>query len=369
MKSLHENNINIQKLNVKYNGATVGYLQQVEDKIAFQYDNEWVRNGFSVSPFSLPLTNEIHISSSPYFGGLYGVFSDSLPDGWGELLIRRLLAKKGINFDKLSPLARLALISKNGLGGLTYEPTIADDISRSTADLDALYKEIQKILHNSDKEIDLDKVYAYGGSSGGARPKAHIKENGDEWIVKFASSTDPQNSGELEYIANQLAQKSGINVNEFKLFPSKICTGYFGAKRFDRKDNRRVHMISLSAILETTHRIPNLDYAHLFQVIQKICADKANLYEAYRRMCFNVLYQNKDDHGKNFSFLYDEDLHGYKLSPAYDTTQTKNKFEHEMTVLGEGNPTQKDLLTFAKEMKLSMADCERIVDRIQSILS
>lgn len=85
-------------------------------------------------------------------------------------------------------------------------------------------------------------------------------------------------------------------------------------------------------------------------------------------MCFNVLYKNKDDHGKNFSFLYDEVLRGYRLSPAYDITQTKNKFEHEMTVLGEGNPTPKDLLAFAKEMKLSIMECENIVENIQNII-
>ena len=358
-------NINIKNVVVKFNNKVVGYLQELDNKqIAFQYSDEWTRDGFSISPFSLPLSDRVYISSSPHFNGLFGVFNDSLPDGWGELLVRRMLTKRGINFDKLSPIVRLTLISGKGLGGLDYEPMqIAEE--KQAVDLDELANEVKKILDDTDEKIDLDKIFAFGGSSGGARPKAHIKDESGEWIVKFPSSIDPKNIGQLEYEANQTAKKCGINTNEFKLFPSKIYKGFFSAKRFDRIDDRKIHMISLSAILETTHRIPNLDYTHLFQVIQKICVNQNDIYEAYRRMCFNVLYKNKDDHGKNFAFLYDEVQNGYKLSPAYDITKTHNKFEHEMTVLGIGNPTESDLLNFAKEMKLSLKECEEIIKTIK----
>lgn len=106
----------VKKLTVKYNGETVGYLADLDDGIAFQYDEKWVKNGFSISPLSLPLSNKIYRSSKATFGGLYGVFHDSLPDGWGELLVRRMLAKQGINADRLSPLTKLTLISGSGLG-------------------------------------------------------------------------------------------------------------------------------------------------------------------------------------------------------------------------------------------------------------
>ena len=214
----------------------------------------------------------------------------------------------------------------------------------------------------------MDLVYGLGGSSGGARPKAHIKLNGEEWIVKFACRIDPKNVGEKEFIANQTAEKCGINVNEYKLFPSKLCTGYFGVKRFDRKGERRVHTISLAALLETTHKIPNLDYMHLFQVIQTISAKPTDdLYEAFHRMCFNVSYNNKDDHGKNFAFIYDETLNGYALSPAYDLTRVTDKYEHEMTVNGNGNPTKDDLLAVAKEFRLSATKCKSIMNSIEKI--
>ena len=360
----------VKKLKVKYNGKIVGYLAELKNgSIAFQYDNEWLKNGFSISPLSLPLSNEIYISDKPTFNGLYGVFWDSLPDGWGELLVRRMLNKYGINFDKLSPLQKLSIINSNGLGALEYEPNrnllaISEDYS-----LDEIATEAEKILNDDTENADLDSIFNLGGSSGGARPKAHITYNNEEWIVKFPCQIDPKNIGEKEYNANKLAELCGININEYKLFDSKICSGFFGAKRFDRINNKKIHMISLSALLETTHRLPNLDYGHLFQVISKISANRENdLYEAFRRMCFNVFYKNRDDHGKNFSFLYDENLKGYKLSPAYDITSLPNKPEHEMSVNLNGKPTESDLLQIAQDFQLSKKKCEEIIATIKNTL-
>ncbi|MBD5131885.1 MAG: type II toxin-antitoxin system HipA family toxin [Clostridiales bacterium] len=357
----------VKKLTVIYNGSVVGYLAEIsEGRIAFQYDEQWVRNGFSVSPFSLPLTNEIYYSAKQTFGGLFGVFNDSLPDGWGELLVKRMLAKSGVNYDRLSPLTKLALINGNGLGGLSFEPTFAERDDNGAVDLDELCADVHKIFDDEAHARDLDLVYALGGSSGGARPKAHIKIDGEEWIVKFPCKTDSLSVGLLEYKANCSAKKCGITTNEFMLFPSKICEGYFGAKRFDRLGDRRVHMISFAALLETSHRIPNLDYMHLFQVAQNICSDKDELYEIYRRMCFNVFYGNRDDHGKNFSFVYDESKASYSLSPAYDLTKVTDKPEHEMTVMGKGKPVEPDLIDIANAVKLSQKKCLDIIKSVKT---
>ena len=362
-------NIIVNRLVVKYNDKTVGFLEELDNKdIAFQYSEDWVDNGFSISPLSLPLSDKVYISKSEYFHGLFGVFNDSLPDGWGELLVRRMLINKDVSFNKLSSLSRLSLISSNGLGGLSYEPTQSENLIDTQYDLDLLANDVSNIFNDNYENSNFDMIFALGGASGGARPKVHIKINNEDWIIKFPSSIDPINIGELEYAVNKLAKESRINVNEFKLFPSKDYLGYFGAKRFDRSNNKRLHMISLSALLETTHRIPYIDYKHLFQVIQTICVDQADMYEAYKRMCFNVIYQNKDDHGKNFAFLYDEDLNGYRLSPFYDITKTKHKLEHEMTVLGEGKPTEKDLLAIAKEFNLSEKRCNNIINTIKKVV-
>ncbi len=359
----------VMKSAVKYNERTVGYLAVVEEGIAFQYDSEWLKNGFSISPFSLPLKGEVYIDRKDNFEGLYGVFHDSLPDGWGELLVSRMCAKKGINYEKLNPLTKLSLIGNNGLGGLNYEPTQAVEAADSCFDLEELAEEANAVLNDAEKPVgDLDGLYLLGGSSGGARPKAHLRINGEEWIVKFPCRIDPPDVGLMEYEANAAAKKCGLDVNEFKLFPSNRYSGYFGAKRFDRKEWRRVHVVSLSSLLETTHRIPNLDYVHLFQVVENICADKGDLYEAFARMTFNVLYGNKDDHGKNFSFLYDESLGGYRLSPAYDLTRTEDKPEHEMTVMGNPNPAEKDLLALATYVGLAKGKTRAIIERIKETI-
>jgi len=361
----------IRKIIVKYHDKIVGYIAELKDgTIAFQYDEEWVKNGFSISPLSLPLSNKIYSEGKLFFNGLYGVFWDSLPDGWGELLVRRMLAKKGINFDKLSPLQKLSIIEKNGLGALEYEPNASLVAENKDYSLDELAKNADKILNDETANADLDTIYALGGSSGGARPKAHIVFDSEEYIVKFPCRIDPKDIGEKEYKANKIAKQCGINVNDYKLFPSKISSGFFGAKRFDRNKNGKVHTISLSALLETSHRLFNLDYNHLFGVIENISVNKKeDLYEAFRRMCFNVFYKNKDDHGKNFAFLYSEEKQGYILSPAYDLTQSLDTFEHSMTINGKGNPTEKDLLEIAKNFHLSQKKCKEIMENIKNIIS
>jgi serine/threonine-protein kinase HipA len=352
----------MKRLVVKYNEQIVGYLEELEDKrIAFQYDQAWVLNGFSISPFHLPLTDDVYFSKSKYFDGLFGVFHDSLPNGFGELVMRRMFQEKGLSYDKVSPLYKLAVLNDNALGGLNYLPTFSTNNQKTMFDLDELSKEANDLL-NQEYHHNFDSLFRLAGASGGARPKAHVIINNEAWIIKFPSSFDPIDIGKIEYNSNVLAEKLGMNVNQSKMFPSKQCSGYFGAKRFDRIKNHKVHVISLSSLLETTHQIPNLDYTHLFQVITHIsCQVKTDLLEAYKRMVFNVLYQNKDDHGKNHSFMYCEDKKGYMLSPFYDITKTPNKNEHEMTVLGVGNPTEKELIQIGRDFNIPFNRCEEII--------
>lgn len=359
----------IKKLTVKYNGTTVGYLAYVGNKLAFQYDDSWITNGFSISPLSLPLSNKIYYSKDNIFHGLFGVFHDSLPDGWGEVLVRRVLLNKKIEYDNLNALQRLMLINKDGLGALTYEPNESYDNKKINFDIDKLAELAANIYDDHATTKNLDTIYRIGGSSAGARPKAHLKINKDYYIVKFLCRGDSKDVGLQEYKANMLAKQCGININECTIFDSKLCKGYFAAKRFDRdKNGKRIHMISLSSLLETTHRIPNLDYYHLFQVIKAFCKDKEDLYEAYRRMCFNVLYNNIDDHGRNFAFLYDEKNKTYKLSPAFDITKSDKKAEHEMTVCGKGRPTENDLLKIAVEMRLTLEKCQQIISKVKEVI-
>lgn len=359
---------NVKKLLVKYNNRFVGTLFDDDGVICFQYGNEWIENGFSISPITLPLSKKIYRNKNQVLDGLFGVFHDSLPDGWGNLLLRRKLSNVGVDYSKLSPLTKLSLVGKNGLGGLEYEPLQAENTIVKEYNLDKLSKEAKDLINCFDSNIDIDTISALGGASGGSRPKVHIKDEEAEWIVKFPCRYDPNNIGCEEYRMNLLARKAGINTNEFKLFESKINKGYFGAKRFDRKNNKKVHMVSLSSLLETSHLIPNLDYLILFQVINKICIEKSDILEAYKRMCFNVIVGNKDDHGKNFAFLYDEEKKGYTLSPFYDITSLKSKLEHEMTVNRKGNPKENDIIGVGLKAGLSLKECEDTLESIKNIV-
>lgn len=356
-----------KSLVVKYNSIVVGYLSYVGESIAFQYDEEWTSKGFSISPFSLPLSNEIYMNKKNTFDGLYGVFNDSLPDGWGYLLMARRLAKENIDYERLDPLTKLSLVGRNGLGALTYEPTQSFK-EECEFDLDFLSEEANKILNSEENSCGLDALFLLGGSSGGSRPKAHVMYDNEEWIVKFPCRFDPREIGKKEYEVNLLAKKCGINVNECKLFPSKTYKGYFGAKRFDRKNGKKLHMISFSSLLEVPHTIPNLDYSVLFQTIIKLRGGEEEIKEAYRRMCFNVLIGNKDDHGKNFAFLYSEEKQNYVLTPAYDLTITPDAYEHQMTVLGEGKPSKQDLVDIGKRFNISQKECESIISIIEEVI-
>lgn len=354
-------------LKVLYNGRPAGTLAKTDDMLsAFEYDDEWLANGFSISPFSLPLVKKVFIPKYEPFEGLFGVFNDSLPDGWGRLLIDRLLIKNKINPDEIDALNRLAFIRENGMGALTYQPEHKFEISGCEFDYDTINQECSKILKSQNSD-NLDELFKLGGSSGGARPKILAEINGEDWIIKFPSSQDSKNIGEQEYKYSLCAKECGINMTETKLFDSKLCSGYFGIKRFDRADGKKIHMVSAGGLLETSHRLPNLDYNILMKLTLELTKNYQDIEQLYRLMCFNVFAHNRDDHSKNFSFLYDENKKEWHLSPAYDLTFSSSfNGEHASAVNGEGkNPSFKDIAAIAKNIGLKEKKAKDIAEDIK----
>lgn len=157
-----------------------------------------------------------------------------MPDGWGRLLVDRLFLKNKINPNEIDNLNRLAVVQESGMGALTYKPEHKFESENNISDYDILAQECSKILESQNSE-NLDELFKLGGSSGGARPKILISIDNEDWIIKFPSSSDPKNIGEKEYQYSLCAKDCEINMTETRLFPSKICSGYFGIKRFDRK--------------------------------------------------------------------------------------------------------------------------------------
>ena len=363
----------IKSLQVFYNEKKVGTLALMKNNIvAFEYDSNWITNGFSISPFSLPLKKQVFIPRIDPFDGLYGVFSDSLPDGWGRLLVDRMLNSQNINPREISQIDRLAIVGETGMGALSYKPeyNLLEDKDYQE-DYDNLALSCKKIL-NTEYSADLDNLFRLGGSSGGARPKILTKIDNEDWIIKFPSSLDDNNIGELEYLYSVCAKKCKIDIPETKLFPSKISSGYFGIKRFDRKKLstgtiRKLHMISVSGLLETSHRIPNLDYNDLMQLTLNLTKSFEEVEKLFRLMCFNVFSHNRDDHSKNFSFIYNEDLNKWELSPAYDLTYSYSiNGEHATTINGNGvNPSLNDILKVAEKIGLDKKKAEKIAIEIR----
>ncbi|DAA95962.1 TPA: toxin HipA [Candidatus Gastranaerophilales bacterium HUM_9] len=354
-------------LKVFYNDILVGTLAKTPERVvAFEYDLDWLNNGFSISPFSLPLIKKVFIPKYEPFDGLFGVFNDSLPDGWGRLLVDRLFLKNKINPVEIDNLNRLAVVQESGMGALTYKPEHRFQTENDVSNLDILAQECSKILESQNSD-NLDELFQLGGSSGGARPKILTSIDNEDWIIKFPSSIDPKNIGEKEYQYSLCAKDCGINMTETKLLPSEICSGYFGIKRFDRKNGKKVHMVSASGLLETSHRLPNLDYNLLMKLTLELTRNYEDIEQLFRLMCFNVFAHNRDDHSKNFSFMYDNNKKEWHLSPAYDLTYSSSfNGEHATTINGEGkNPNLDDILAVAKNIGLNEKSAKNIALDIQ----
>ena len=360
-------------LQVYYDERLVGTLAMTADhKAAFQYDDEWLENGFSISPFSLPLKKQVFVPQKDYFDGLFGVFADSLPDNWGRLLLNRLLRSYKQNPDELTVLNRLAIVGKSGMGALTYYPEKSFSQQQKPVNLDELAEECAKIL-NTEYSDKLDELYYLGGTSGGASPKIMTTVDGKDWIIKFPAHVDRKDAGKMEYDYSCCARQCGITMSETKLFPSDICKGYFGISRFDREaDGKRLHMLTAAALLELDFEQPSLDYHSLMKLTKILTRDnKEDVENMFRRMCFNVFAHNRDDHSKNFTYLYDEINDQWRLSPAYDLTYSNTYYgEHTTTIDGNGrNPGRKELLAVGSAAGMRKNNCERIIDTIQACVS
>lgn len=365
-----------KRLEVFLGERHVGTLALTADrKGAFEYTDEWITHGFSISPFSLPLKKQVFIPQKDYFGGLFGVFADSLPDAWGNLLLNRLLKRNGIPAEQLTVLDRLAIVGNAGMGALTYRPEKMFTEKLSVLELDELAEQCRKILAAEYTE-NLDELYQLGGTSGGARPKIMTQIDGEEWMIKFPAHVDGRDAGKMEYEYSLCVRACGIPMSETRLFHSERCPGYFGTKRFDRicgaGGMKRVHMLTAAALLELDFTQPSLDYHSLMKLTKILTRENtADMEDMFRRMCFNVFAHNRDDHSKNFTFLYEEESDSWKLSPAYDMTYSSTYYgEHTTTVDGNGrNPGEKELLAVGTAAGIKRSRCLEIIEQIKECVN
>ena len=341
----------------------VGLLSEENNRIFFEYAPDFLKSGIELSPFKLPLRAGVFEETSRVFDGLFGLFNDSLPDGWGCLLLDRKLRQQGLSFREISPLHRLSIIGRDPMGALEYEPADEQADTFAAVELDSLSAEVNKIVSGNESDV-LDELLQMNGSSGGARPKIVAWVSNDRktivhggrsapegfspWMIKFAEHNDPLSAGELEYRYSLAAKAAGINMPETHLFPLKSGEGCFGVRRFDRNEHGKVHVHTACGLLHASHRLPTLDYENLLRLTYVLTRNHADVEEMVRRMVFNVKCGNRDDHSKNFSFLLTAD-HEWRLAPAYDLTpSTGLNGEHTTMVNGKGRDiTDADLVATA----------------------
>ncbi len=365
----------------------VGRLARRGKDIYFEYGDDFLKSSLEISPYfllAMPGLKSFNVPQS--FEGLPGVFADSLPDGWGRLLLDRKLRAQGIQPGAYGALERLAHVGHNGMGALVYEPDHSPSNDTGTfLDLDKFATHTQEIMSGEASGV-LQELIALNGSSAGARPKAMILLNTEKttinhgtnqhrpgfehWMVKFANSQDGDDAGAVEFVYALLAAQAGIDMPETHLFPAKHGAGYFAIKRFDRENGRRVHMHSACGLFHSDFRAPTLEYEDLLGHTMALTKDIREVEKMYRIAVFNVLGHNRDDHSKNFSFLMNA-AGEWRTSPAYDLTFSSGPNGHQSTtIMGEGlRPSMDHLRRLGIAAKIPLATITSILEQTHDALS
>jgi serine/threonine-protein kinase HipA len=379
--------IPIQKIKValKFDDADieVGELLQNEHRIFFKFFQSFVTLGLDISPIKLGLQLDIKSADAIPFEGLFGVFADSLPDGWGALLLDRALSAKGININNVTPLDRLAYVGNTGMGALIYQPHFELESQLNfKLELDKIALATKKIIEGKPTNV-LDDIYKLGGSSGGARPKIlvgynaqtehivkdnHTLPNGYEhWIIKFPSSLDKPDIANIEMAYYNMALDAGITMNTSQLFTTISGKQYFGTKRFDRINNTRLHLHSAAGLMHDNFRYSNMDYGNIMDCAFRLEKNVYAYEKVLRLAAFNVFANNRDDHSKNFSFLMNKNGE-WQLAPAYDLTfATSGHGMHSTMIAGESaNPNHKHLSELGNYFKIK--NTEKIIKEVKDVI-
>jgi serine/threonine-protein kinase HipA len=329
----------------------------------FEYHADFLSRNLNISPFKLAITSDMQTAKRSPFNGLFGVFNDSLPDGWGLLLMDKWFRQQGMPLADITPLTRLTYIGERGLGALSYHPEITknEGSAFSAVDIQQLARESIAIYQGQTSSV-LAELTQAGVPSGGARPKVLLGINakdeavvGDEnlpegytrWLAKFPTGDtyEKRCEGKVEYVYSCLAKDAGIAFPDTRLIKGDAGHAYFAVERFDRTvEGNKVHMHSLAGLIDADFRIPDCDYEVLMKVTNALTKSHKENIEVFRRLVFNVVMGNRDDHTKNFCFLMNN-KGLWRSSPAYDLTYNLGiNGNHSMSVAGEGKNIRFDHL-------------------------
>ncbi|MEO5598785.1 MAG: type II toxin-antitoxin system HipA family toxin [Novosphingobium sp.] len=367
----------------------IGRLAMVSGLAQLEWSVETIAEGLKISPLRYPMEPGLHPARSREFDGLHGFLSDCLPDAWGMLLLKQRLQRLGHRFEDLDAVDRLALVGMRGRGALVFQPETLAQPATDSIDLDLLAEESRHVLLGEESELDA-LLARLGGGSGGARPKVHVAIASDgtlragdelavsgdakaaeEWIVKFAATNDPADIGPLEEAYARMARAAQINMAETKLVPSATGPGHFATRRFDRPaTGKRIHMVSLGGALEASPHMPSIDYDGFLKATLAMTRSMADVEQAFRRMVFNVLSRNRDDHVRQHAYLMD-DRGNWRLAPAFDLTFSNGPGgEHYMAVQGEGRTiTRGHVEKLGKSHGIAPKRVAAVIDDVRAALA
>lgn len=399
---------------VKLWGKTIGAVSWDDDASLanFQYEPGFAGSGIQVAPLTMPLGNGIYsFPALPRntFQGLPGLLADSLPDDFGNALINAWLAREGREAGSMNPVERLCYTGNRGMGALEYFPTTQPlEGSDGQVDVAALVELASEILMQRNRlqgsfaslkrEESLQNILRVGTSAGGARAKAIIawnpqtnevrsgQVNADEgfsyWLLKFDGVSgnrdkeldDPAGYGLIEYAYSKMALAVGIQMEECQLLREN-GRSHFMTRRFDRTESgQKIHMQSLCAMQHFDYKKPGAySYEQALQTIRQLDMPSSSVEEQFRRMVFNIVARNQDDHVKNIAFLMDR-AGNWSLSPAYDVTYSYNPVgawtgQHQMSLNGKrDNFKFEDFKTCAKTASLQRNRAAEMVEQIQTVV-
>ncbi|MFC0877267.1 type II toxin-antitoxin system HipA family toxin [Saccharicrinis sp. FJH2] len=401
---------------IKIWGELIGAIRWDESQQLgyFQYDSKFIQKGWNLSPIKMPIAQGSRIYSFPElrkgrnetedaFKGLPGLLSDSLPDKYGNRLINIWLAQQGRLENSMNPVEKLCFIGKRGMGAIEFEPVqIKTGIRSFSLELDSLVDVAKKMLNKreafltnlrQDEEKSMMEILKIGTSAGGARPKAVIAYNPktkevrsgqgnvpkgfEHWLLKLDGVSGEQFGessgwGRIEYAYYLMATDCKIEMSECQLLEEN-GRAHFMTKRFDREENVKHHIQSLCGLQHYDFNdMYGYSYEQIFQTMRLLQLTYPEAEQMFRRMVFNVLATNFDDHTKNFSFILKKD-EKWKLAPAYDlcfSFDPANHWVNKQTLSVNGKRlgiTKKDLMTIAIDNNIKKA--EKTIDEINSIVT
>ena len=387
-------------------GTRIGVIHQDINKpySSFEYDYDFIKSGIELSPIRMPLNRTIYEFPSlagEAFYGMPGLVADSLPDKFGNAVIEEWLMSKGRSLSDFTAIDRLCYIGKRGMGALEYVPASTNirdiDESINVKEMVKFASDIlarrESILLKADRNLTYSQLVQVGSSAGGARAKALIAWNEetnevrsgqtqlgpgyDYWLMKFDNVSKNGDHGLedkpeytlIEYAYYLMAINAGITMNECRIYKSE-GDNHFMTKRFDRVNGEKLHMQSLGALAHISYKEPGIcGYELAAMYMREIGISYKEIEQFYRRMVFNCLAVNQDDHVKNISFLMDR-MGTWSLSPAYDITfsyDPTNKWlrAHQMTINGKTTGIEySDLLAAGKQMGLKTHRCKDIISEV-----